>query len=795
MQAAADLPATARRTRAGLSAVMVAMTVVMVAMAVTSAGAVTVAPGLRDDYIPNPGIGFQAMHDLQAPALPETVAYRRPQYSWAEANPAQGVYDFSEIDADLAAAAALGKQFSFRLYTMRGEIFGGHQVPQWVLDEGATLVSGEPRYSDCIYQQRWSEFVEAMRARYDGDPDIAFIDISGYGNFNEWSWQDVQTEWDDDFANPTTLDGMARKRLADMFLGGAGTIDCRLPGGGTQSVSYDYPGFQGTQLVMPYAGIQQSTRYVAGRRADVGIRHDCLGSPAHTDGMLEKIGDVLAATWPAAPIGYELCGVEDLADALDVLEITHGSIVHENGGGNDVQGLMDTLQRAGYRFAFHEATWPQAAMPGSSIDVELHARNLGLAPAYAAMGQDFELRLYLLEAGGDVAHTWLLASDPNDWMPADPAGAIAPEQLVDETLALPGGLTQALYTLAVGILDLRRGVHITLANTGTDGEDRLVLGSLQLSDGEVCGDGLANAGVGEECDDGNTADGDCCSAACTLEVGACDDGDPCTTGDTCQAGVCSGGAPTVCNDGIDCTVDACQAGYGCTATPDDGACDDGLECSADVCQAGVGCTHAACDALCDDGDLCTSEVCNETTFECEYAATARSVCEAAGQAALQLADADGNEKLVWKWARGSIDAGMLGAPDTDADADWALCVYSGAELAMSANLPAGPGTCGVTSSCWKVRPGRLSYKRTDATPDGVASAKVSAGRPGKDKLQMKGRYSVLAVPDPELPSQMFALDAPVVVQTINAAGGCWGATFEAGDVSRNDPDSFKAKTQ
>jgi len=83
----------------------------------------------------------------------------------------------------------------------------------------------------------------------------------------------------------------------------------------------------------------------------------------------------------------------------------------------------------------------------------------------------------------------------------------------------------------------------------------------------VCGNGSIESG--EQCDDGNSADGDGCDAACAVEPcwvceaaqaptttlapalpgpsectpdngASCDDGDPCTVGDTCSAGDCAG---------------------------------------------------------------------------------------------------------------------------------------------------------------------------------------------------------------------------------------------------------------
>lgn len=54
----------------------------------------------------------------------------------------------------------------------------------------------------------------------------------------------------------------------------------------------------------------------------------------------------------------------------------------------------------------------------------------------------------------------------------------------------------------------------------------------------ICGDGHVDGG--EQCDDGNTTSGDCCSATCQFEVGACDDGSHCTVGDTCVGATCVG---------------------------------------------------------------------------------------------------------------------------------------------------------------------------------------------------------------------------------------------------------------
>ncbi|MFP6665302.1 MAG: DUF4215 domain-containing protein, partial [Deltaproteobacteria bacterium] len=139
----------------------------------------------------------------------------------------------------------------------------------------------------------------------------------------------------------------------------------------------------------------------------------------------------------------------------------------------------------------------------------------------------------------------------------------------------------------------------------------------------VCGDGVA---VGtEECDDGNTADGDCCSPSCTLDaVGtACaDDGELCTT-DVCNgAGFClhdAGNAGTECR----ASAGACDVAETCdgsaTACPADGSEVDGTACddangltTGETCEVGIcACAADQCSFNCGDGNLDTAEECDD----------------------------------------------------------------------------------------------------------------------------------------------------------------------------------------
>ena len=125
----------------------------------------------------------------------------------------------------------------------------------------------------------------------------------------------------------------------------------------------------------------------------------------------------------------------------------------------------------------------------------------------------------------------------------------------------------------------------------------------------VCGNGTQDQG--EDCDDGNVEDGDCCSAFCTFEPAgsSCADDQYCNGDETCDGnGTCQAGIPIDCSDGVDCTVDSCdEVNEVCVNMPNDNNCaDDGLFCNGqETCNVVDGCVSSGnpcpVEELCDEG--------------------------------------------------------------------------------------------------------------------------------------------------------------------------------------------------
>ena len=449
---------------------------------------ITYYPTASDEFFTNPGIGWQRMEHNNPPLLEEAVTYpTREEISWRVLNPGPGQYDWTVLEEKMQRATDNGQLFSFRIYTMQGESYGGHKVPQWVVNRDSRIIrGGSPDYSNCNYQNFWAVFVDALRLRYDGDPRISFIDISGYGDFNEWSWLDGQTVWDNNFADPESVDGQARVRLADMFIGGTDdSHTCTGSNGQQQTTSYSYVGFQETQLVMPFAGVQQTTRYVASRRDDVGIRYDCLGR----DSRLDRIEDVIEDTWRTAPIIFEFCAnsttrSDVMNRAYTLMNASHGVIVHENlENPRDEAPVRNFMTNVGYRYQLTQAVYDSAVESGGVLSLSMGWQNVGTSPAYPSMGYDFELHIYLLASNGDAIVDHASSHVVTDWMPAHPYPGEAPVNAVGEEMSIPSNLEDGMYELRVAIVNTANNEAINLAFTGGDQQNRYLIGEVRVGDG------------------------------------------------------------------------------------------------------------------------------------------------------------------------------------------------------------------------------------------------------------------------------------------------------------------------
>ncbi|MBI1816313.1 MAG: DUF4215 domain-containing protein [Deltaproteobacteria bacterium] len=221
----------------------------------------------------------------------------------------------------------------------------------------------------------------------------------------------------------------------------------------------------------------------------------------------------------------------------------------------------------------------------------------------------------------------------------------------------------------------------TIKASFTDSNNSLQSATAQKHWLAACGDGTVDPS--EQCDDGNTVDGDGCSATCQIETcyrctgapsactpndgAACDDGLFCNGADTCSGGSCSVHGVDPCAAGAECNNVCDEAHDSCHVMAGTACTDDGNVCTDDQCDGAGACGHAANTASCDDGVFCNgadtcsggactvhagdpcaagaecNNACNESAGNCHVAANtactndgnpcSRDVCDGGGACA------------------------------------------------------------------------------------------------------------------------------------------------------------------
>ena len=111
-------------------------------------------------------------------------------------------FDWSNLDTLLANSAGRQHQTVFRVYLDYPALPTG--IPQYLLDAGLATyayddygnddVSLCPDYENPLLDQALTNFIAALGARYDGDPNIAFLELGLLGYWGEWHTY-PETNW------------------------------------------------------------------------------------------------------------------------------------------------------------------------------------------------------------------------------------------------------------------------------------------------------------------------------------------------------------------------------------------------------------------------------------------------------------------------------------------------------------------------------------------------------------------------------------------------------------------------
>lgn len=124
--------------------------------------------------------------------LPGTsVVYLR--VLWSDLEPKDGEYCWDLFDSVAQNWIRVGKQIAIRVICCNQMV---NATPDWVREAGAdgiwfkyenaaSVERWEPKYDDPVFLEKYTQFLKAFAARYDGSPHVAFVDIGSFGMYGE----------------------------------------------------------------------------------------------------------------------------------------------------------------------------------------------------------------------------------------------------------------------------------------------------------------------------------------------------------------------------------------------------------------------------------------------------------------------------------------------------------------------------------------------------------------------------------------------------------------------------------
>lgn len=442
---------------------------------------VTVRPADTGEVLVNPGMGWVLHYYDNVPEnygsrlepsdtvddFPGlSVVYLRIPWSYIE--PEEGRFNWSVLDTPAQRWIARGKQIALRISC--SESWMRWATPEWVhragakgydFEPGVGVKEGgpywEPDYDDPVFLQKLENFLAALARRYDGNPEVAFIDVGSLGVWGEGhTFASTRLK-----ISPETV-----KRHIDLHLKyfkhtllaanddfsfhGEETIDYAREKGLT--LRDDSILVQGGENAYFHAGMAQAFW----RERPVILECEHYG-PSKERGYWQDGSKYLQA-------------VEEYHASYASIHWWPREFLQEN------RDLIDKInRRLGYRLRLAEASWQRQVKVGDRWELRWQWSNVGVAPCYRG---GYPAITWKDEKGGIVAVLVDEGLNVRNLPVAPPDKAEAIESRA--RFALPFQLKPGVYSVYVSVGTLTGTPEIALPLPGNDGQKRYLLGQVEV---------------------------------------------------------------------------------------------------------------------------------------------------------------------------------------------------------------------------------------------------------------------------------------------------------------------------
>jgi hypothetical protein len=396
----------------------------------------------------NPGKGFIKYYNLEE-QYSNIYTTKYVRFDWSDIQPTEANYNWNWIDSQIAECKAAGKKFAFGVMcantnrSINTPDRGKYVTPKWVFTAGAksrtinatywetgqTIKQVVPVWTDAIFLAKLNSFVQALGARYNGNPDIAFVDIRSYGNWGE-------------------------QHLYE--LGGTDITSTQLK---VQHLQVYKNAFPNTQLITPWGEHAYDDTYLWGVNNGIGMRSD--GIFKYSTGSEVSMAHGKVPTVFEYTAGYEWLtstGYWNPDTLLRYIEIGKPSYIQFDNLMYEANKTLYTqiANRVGYHFVIKNVKVPIQIINGQTFNLETSILNKGVTNVY----QNYKLAVALINSNGQVVQKKFLTDvNPKTWN-SDVLNTHASQILFSD-------IATGNYQLALGLFSNQEDVNpsINFGNT------------------------------------------------------------------------------------------------------------------------------------------------------------------------------------------------------------------------------------------------------------------------------------------------------------------------------------------
>ena len=400
-----------------------------------------------------------------------TVYLRIP---WAYIEPEEGRFNWAILDTPAQRWIAKGKRISLRLTC--SENWMTFATPEWVKQAGAkgtyykfgegritTPGTWDPFFDDVIFLEKLDNFLAAAALRYDGSPNVEFIDVGTYG-----MWGEGHTHMS---SQQDSID--IQKMHIDLHVKHfKKTLLC---------ISDDFAGHNKPGRHFPI------TDYALSK--GVSIRDDSIMVQPHPRSWYHS--EMAQEFWPKLPVilEHEHFGSSKKRDAWDgelllkSIEDYHASfmsihwwpriLLEEN------RAIIDKINlRMGYRIQPLEVSWPKTVAIGKRFTVQWTWVNKGVAPCYSG---GFPALTVKDAQGGIISVLSDETLNIRDLEVGSPTDAPIKKHQSEFVVGLVAPTTKpGLYDVFISVGERDGTPQIALPLDGDDGQRRYRLGEINI---------------------------------------------------------------------------------------------------------------------------------------------------------------------------------------------------------------------------------------------------------------------------------------------------------------------------